>query len=73
MVWILFYSEFEWWGQKYKPSEEIRRKTQYLFGTLDPEKRFERSPDAPPPPPPKDGPEPIFNSASLRPLVLLIR
>ncbi|KAM5360312.1 hypothetical protein ACJZ2D_013829 [Fusarium nematophilum] len=35
----------------------IRRKTQYLFGTLDPEKRFERSPDAPPPPPPKDGPE----------------
>ncbi|EEU46340.1 uncharacterized protein NECHADRAFT_78849 [Fusarium vanettenii 77-13-4] len=54
MVWILFYSEFEWWGQKYKPSEEIRKKTNYLFGTLDPEKRFERRPDAPPPPPPKD-------------------
>ncbi|RSL97629.1 hypothetical protein CDV31_012955 [Fusarium ambrosium] len=53
MVWILFYSEFEWWGQKYKPSEEIRKKTNYLFGTLDPEKRFERRPDAPPPPPPQ--------------------
>lgn len=23
LVWILFYSEFEWWGQKYKPSEEV--------------------------------------------------
>ncbi|KAF4462991.1 hypothetical protein FALBO_10186 [Fusarium albosuccineum] len=57
MIWILFYSEFEWWGQKYKPSEEIRRKTAYLFGTLDPEKRFERRPDAPPPPPSKDDPE----------------
>ncbi|KAH6983072.1 hypothetical protein BGZ61DRAFT_450084 [Ilyonectria robusta] len=54
LVWILFYSEFEWWGQKYKPSEEIRRKTNYLFGVLDPEKRYERRKDAPPPPPPKD-------------------
>jgi hypothetical protein len=24
LVWIFFYSEFEWWGQKYKPSEEVR-------------------------------------------------
>lgn len=23
MVWLIFYSEFEWWGQKYKPSEEV--------------------------------------------------
>lgn len=23
LVWLLFYSEFEWWGQKYKPSEEV--------------------------------------------------
>ncbi|KAJ4255594.1 hypothetical protein NW762_009591 [Fusarium torreyae] len=57
LIWIFFYSEFEWWGQKYKPSEEIRRKTQYLFGVIDPEKRYERRPDAPPPPPPKDEPE----------------
>ncbi|KAF5582684.1 hypothetical protein FPANT_8445 [Fusarium pseudoanthophilum] len=57
LIWICFYSEFEWWGQKYKPSEEIRRKTQYLFGTVDPEKRYERRPDAPPFHPPKDGPE----------------
>lgn len=24
MIWLLFYSEFEWWGEKYKPSEEVR-------------------------------------------------
>ncbi|KPM44269.1 hypothetical protein AK830_g2226 [Neonectria ditissima] len=54
LVWILFFSEFEWWGQKYKPSEEIRRKTNYLFGAMDPDKRYERRKDAPPPPPPKD-------------------
>jgi hypothetical protein len=24
LIWICFYSEFEWWGQKYKPSEEVR-------------------------------------------------
>lgn len=23
MIWLIFYSEFEWWGQKYKPSEEV--------------------------------------------------
>ena len=23
LVWLLFYSEFEWWGQQYKPSEEV--------------------------------------------------
>ncbi|KAH7155079.1 hypothetical protein B0J13DRAFT_216926 [Dactylonectria estremocensis] len=55
LVWILFFSEFEWWGQKYKPSEEIRNKTNYLWGVLDPEKRYERRKDAPPPPPAKDG------------------
>ncbi|CAG7565618.1 unnamed protein product [Fusarium equiseti] len=57
LVWLFFYSEFEWWGQKYKPSEEIRKKTQYLFGTVDPEKRYERRADAPPFHPPKDEPE----------------
>ncbi|KAI5467014.1 hypothetical protein BGZ63DRAFT_346008 [Mariannaea sp. PMI_226] len=54
LIWILFFSEFEWWGQKYKPAEEIRKKTNYLFGTVDPEKRYERRKDAPPPPPPKE-------------------
>lgn len=23
MIYLLFFSEFEWWGQKYKPSEEV--------------------------------------------------
>ena len=23
LVWLLFYSEFEWWGRQYKPSEEV--------------------------------------------------
>ncbi|ATY66211.1 hypothetical protein A9K55_001877 [Cordyceps militaris] len=45
LVWLLFYSEFEWWGQKYKPSEEIRRRAQYLFGVMDPDKRYERRKD----------------------------
>ncbi|KZZ98521.1 hypothetical protein AAL_03039 [Moelleriella libera RCEF 2490] len=31
LVWLLLYSEFEWWGQKYKPSEEVRN----LLLTLD--------------------------------------
>lgn len=26
LVWLLFYSEFEWWGQQYKPSEEVRER-----------------------------------------------
>ncbi|KAH8121858.1 hypothetical protein FP744_10008881 [Trichoderma asperellum] len=47
MVWLIFYSEFEWWGQKYKPSEELRKHAINLFGVLDPEKRYERRKDAP--------------------------
>ncbi|KAK5997198.1 hypothetical protein PT974_02551 [Cladobotryum mycophilum] len=47
LVWLLFYSEFEWYGQKYKPSEEIRRRAANLFGVLDPDKRYERRKDAP--------------------------
>ncbi|KAF7559213.1 hypothetical protein G7046_g4934 [Stylonectria norvegica] len=58
LIYLLFYSEFEWWGQEYKPSEEIRKKTKYLWGIMDPEKRHERRRDAPPPPPPKDEPKP---------------
>ncbi|RSM07531.1 hypothetical protein CEP52_005164 [Fusarium oligoseptatum] len=59
LPWSGFYStlSLSGGGKKYKPSEEIRKKTNYLFGTLDPEKRFERRPDAPPPPPPKDDSE----------------
>ncbi|OAA63050.1 hypothetical protein ISF_04926 [Cordyceps fumosorosea ARSEF 2679] len=45
LIWLLFYSEFEWWGKKYKPSEEIRRRAQYLFGVMDPDKRYERRKD----------------------------
>jgi hypothetical protein len=70
VVWIIFYGEFDWWGQKYKPSEEVRllyhrnpafvsqsqlpKRAAQLFGALDAEKRYERRPDAPPPPPPKE-------------------
>ncbi|KAG8417607.1 hypothetical protein J3459_006540 [Metarhizium acridum] len=49
LVWLLFYSEFEWWGKQYKPSEEMRRHARNLFGVIDPEKRYERRPDAPEP------------------------
>ncbi|OAQ73170.1 hypothetical protein VFPPC_12936 [Pochonia chlamydosporia 170] len=47
LVWLFFYSEFEWWGKQYKPSEEMRRHARNLFGVIDPEKRYERRPDAP--------------------------
>ncbi|KAL7934907.1 hypothetical protein V8C35DRAFT_300146 [Trichoderma chlorosporum] len=47
LVWLVFYSEFEWWGQQYKPSEELRKHAVNLFGVLDPEKRYERRKDAP--------------------------
>ncbi|KYK55272.1 hypothetical protein DCS_07235 [Drechmeria coniospora] len=47
MVWLLFYSEFEWWGKQYKPSEEMRRHAANLFGVLDADKRYEWRKDAP--------------------------
>lgn len=49
LVWLFFYSEFEWWGQHYKPSEEMRRHAANLFGVIDPDKRYERRKDAPEP------------------------
>ncbi|KAK2597964.1 hypothetical protein QQS21_005880 [Conoideocrella luteorostrata] len=53
LVWLFFYSEFEWWGQHYKPSEEMRRHAANLFGVVDPDKRYERRKDAPEPPSPR--------------------
>ncbi|KAI9903204.1 hypothetical protein N3K66_002556 [Trichothecium roseum] len=47
MGWLLFYAEFEWWGERYKPYEEIVQKAVNLFGVMDPEKRYERRKDAP--------------------------
>ncbi|QUC23980.1 uncharacterized protein UV8b_08221 [Ustilaginoidea virens] len=49
LVWLLFYSEFEWWGKQYKPSEEMRKHAIHLFGVVDPDKRHERRRDAPEP------------------------
>ncbi|KAG5918979.1 hypothetical protein E4U42_006689 [Claviceps africana] len=49
LIWLFFYSEFEWWGQHYKPSEEMRRHAATLFGVVDPAKRYERRKDAPEP------------------------
>ncbi|KAL6860408.1 hypothetical protein ACO1O0_004436 [Amphichorda felina] len=48
VIYALFFAEFEWWGQKYKPSEEILMKAAHLFGIMDPEKRYERRKDAAP-------------------------
>jgi len=48
LIYALFFAEFEWWGQRYKPSEEIVQKAAYLFGIMDPEKRYERRTDAAP-------------------------
>ncbi|KAG6002658.1 hypothetical protein E4U21_002918 [Claviceps maximensis] len=49
LVWLFFYAEFEWWGQQYKPSEEMSRHAATLFGVVDPDKRYERRKDAPQP------------------------
>ncbi|KAG6013581.1 hypothetical protein E4U43_007221 [Claviceps pusilla] len=54
LVWLFFYSEFEWWGQHYKPSEAMRRHAVTLFGVVDPDKRYERRKDAPEPYRPSD-------------------
>lgn len=54
LVYVFFFAEFEWWGQKYKPSEQIVRKAANLFGVMDPETRYERRKDAPPVNPKKE-------------------
>ncbi|KAH8175587.1 hypothetical protein LIA77_04005 [Sarocladium implicatum] len=50
MVYLLFYAEFEWYGRKYVPADEIRQNLNTLFGVIDEEKRYERPPTAPLPP-----------------------
>ncbi|KAM4059124.1 hypothetical protein HRG_008009 [Hirsutella rhossiliensis] len=47
LVYIFFYADFEFWGQEYKPSVEMRRHAMNVFGVMDPEKRYERREDAP--------------------------
>ncbi|KAF9878780.1 hypothetical protein CkaCkLH20_03680 [Colletotrichum karsti] len=47
--WTIFFSEYEFWGKQYRPSEEIRKHFRNLFGTIDAEKRYERRKDAPEP------------------------
>ncbi|TDZ15075.1 hypothetical protein Cob_v011940 [Colletotrichum orbiculare MAFF 240422] len=47
--WVFLFSEFEFWGQQYRPSEEIRKHFRNVFGTIDAEKRYERRKDAPEP------------------------
>ncbi|KAF6811487.1 hypothetical protein CMUS01_13254 [Colletotrichum musicola] len=47
--WTFCFSEFEFWGKQYRPSEEIRKHFRNLFGTIDAEKRYERRRDAPEP------------------------
>ncbi|KAL0941399.1 uncharacterized protein CTRU02_204162 [Colletotrichum truncatum] len=47
--WAFFFSEFEFFGRQYRPSEEIRKHFRNLFGVIDSEKRYERRKDAPEP------------------------
>ncbi|RCI16501.1 hypothetical protein L249_2273 [Ophiocordyceps polyrhachis-furcata BCC 54312] len=40
---FLFFSEFDFWGQEYKPSREMRKYVVTLFGLMDRDKQFENS------------------------------
>jgi len=48
LIYALFFAEMEFYGQKYKPADEIVVKVGTIFGVMDPEKRYERRRDAPP-------------------------
>ncbi|KXH59272.1 hypothetical protein CSAL01_09777 [Colletotrichum salicis] len=45
--WTFFFSELEFFGKEYRPSEEIRKRVRGLFGTIEADKRYERRRDAP--------------------------
>ncbi|OLN87285.1 hypothetical protein CCHL11_03534 [Colletotrichum chlorophyti] len=45
--WTFFFSELEFFGREYRPSEEIRKRIRSLFGVIDADKRYERRRDAP--------------------------
>ncbi|PHH80420.1 hypothetical protein CDD80_1624 [Ophiocordyceps camponoti-rufipedis] len=43
VVSFVFFSDFEFWCDEYRPSDEMRKYVQTVFGTMDPDKRFEGS------------------------------
>ncbi|PFH55671.1 hypothetical protein XA68_17856 [Ophiocordyceps unilateralis] len=45
---FILFSEFEFWGEQYKPSRELRNYVFNLFGIMDPDKRYEYSIAVPP-------------------------
>ncbi|KAK0389785.1 hypothetical protein NLU13_3358 [Sarocladium strictum] len=52
MAYLIFYAEFEWYGRKYVPLDEIRHSFNTIFGVFDADKRHERPRTAPPAPEP---------------------
>ncbi|GKT44681.1 uncharacterized protein ColSpa_04862 [Colletotrichum spaethianum] len=62
--WTFFFSELEFFGKQYRPSEEItnsahfynqiRKRFRGLFGVIDADKRYERRRDAPEAPAPAE-------------------
>ncbi|KXH36467.1 hypothetical protein CSIM01_04982 [Colletotrichum simmondsii] len=55
--WTFFFSELEFFGKEYRPSEEIRKRVRGLFGTIESDKRYERRRDAPEAPSPVETPK----------------
>ncbi|KZL82531.1 hypothetical protein CI238_02810 [Colletotrichum incanum] len=49
-----FFSELEFFGKEYRPSEEIRKRFRGLFGVLEADKRYARRRDAPEAPAPAE-------------------
>ncbi|KAL2213765.1 hypothetical protein CC79DRAFT_1362561 [Sarocladium strictum] len=54
LVYMIFFAEFEWYGKRYVPLDEIRHSFNTIFGVFDNEKRHERPRSAPAPPQSKD-------------------
>ncbi|SPO03338.1 uncharacterized protein DNG_06020 [Cephalotrichum gorgonifer] len=43
--WLVFFSELEFYGKSYKPSEEIGKSVGTIFGIFSEENRYDRNPD----------------------------
>ncbi|CRK21375.1 hypothetical protein HYQ45_011177 [Verticillium longisporum] len=53
-VTVMFFSELDLFGQKYRASDEFQKHVKSIFGAIDADKRYERRSDAPAPPPARE-------------------
>ncbi|KAL2113140.1 hypothetical protein VUR80DRAFT_5219 [Thermomyces stellatus] len=46
VIYMVFFSEMEFYGEKYKPKEELGKSVGTLFGIFSEENRYDRNPDS---------------------------